>query len=468
MTWEARVGRTSVIIPVFNQAGLTQQCLRTLVAQGIQQIIVVDDGSTDGTQQILSQFQEQIQVVRHAENLGFAAACNHGAAAASGEYLVFLNNDTVPAPGWLLALETYADGQPQASIIGSKLLYPDQTVQHAGVVICQDRYPRHIYAGFPADHPAVGKSRRFQIVTGACMLVRRLAFDEARGFDPAFRNGFEDVDLCLRLGANGHHVHYCAESLLHHYESVSPGRFKLAGANVSLYRERWLNRVQPDDLQYYLEDGLIRMNYEGRYPFGIEVSPMLACLDGDLRQVETEQRLKELGRSFAELSRENTRLRVDLGRNHPDSELLRHQQLRQRICEVLQTCIPAGSTFLIISNGDSCLLDLPERVGWHFPQNERGVYAGYHPGNSEEAIGHLKELRAKGAEYLVVPAFAHWWLTYYEGFREYLETRASRLSSPEGVCVVFSLLGSRNETDGGTPAVILGAGDPVATGGFRE
>src|SRR5262249_47182435 len=151
-----------------------------------------------------------------------------------------------------------AMSHPEVSIVGSKLVYPDNTIQHAGVVICQDHYPRHIYTGFPADHPAVCKSRAFQIVTGACMLVRRAAFERAGGLDPSFRNGFEDVDFCLRLRKAGLEVHYCAESVVEHLESVSPGRFRHAGKNVSLYRQRWFERVQPDDVKYYLEDGLLQ------------------------------------------------------------------------------------------------------------------------------------------------------------------------------------------------------------------
>ena len=164
--------KSSIIIPVFNQAALTQQCLQTLFTQGINGVIVVDDASADNTSQILETFGDRIRVIRHSENQGFAAACNHGAAVATSEYLVFLNNDTIPQPGWLDALEKYADSQPEATVVGSKLLYPDGRVQHAGVVICQDGYPRHLYRGFPGDHAAVCKSRRFQIVTGASMSFR--------------------------------------------------------------------------------------------------------------------------------------------------------------------------------------------------------------------------------------------------------------------------------------------------------
>src|SRR6185436_7435266 len=115
----------------------------------------------------------------------------------------------------------------------------NDTVQHAGVVIDPERNPRHIYTGFPADDPAVNKSRRFQAVTFACALVRRDIFEEAGMLDTAFRNDLEDVDFCLRLGEAGHEVHYCHESVLYHLESVSRGkRSDETEQNIRLFRSR--------------------------------------------------------------------------------------------------------------------------------------------------------------------------------------------------------------------------------------
>src|ERR1041385_2308293 len=105
--------RCSIIIPVFNHAALTQQCLSAIQADA--EIIVVDDGSTEPLP----------STIRHETNTGFAKACNDGAVAASGEYLIFLNNDTIPQPGWLDALVRHADAHPQAAVVGAKLLYPN-------------------------------------------------------------------------------------------------------------------------------------------------------------------------------------------------------------------------------------------------------------------------------------------------------------------------------------------------------
>ena len=430
---------STIIIPVFNHAALTEQCVQALLENSAARIVVVDDASTDRTQEMLRRYSGRIEVITHKENYGFATSCNDGAAIAHSEYLVFLNNDTVPQAGWLTALETYATGHPEASVVGSKLLYTDRTIQHAGVVICQDRYPRHIYTGFPAEHPAVNKSRRFQIVTAACMLVRRNAFEELGGFDAAFRNGFEDVDLCLRAGQLGQTVHYCAESVVYHLESVTPGRFKQDRDNVKLYRERWLRRVQPDDLQYYLEDELLRLSYAGQFPLVFEVSALLASVDGAVRGPEVERVLQERGQQVAELLRENTRLSLELGEHTGNSPVLHYQKLRKQIQKTVQNLTPEGAKVVVVSKGDGSLLNFAQREGWHFPQTDRGVYAGHNPATSSEAIAQLEALRLRGGNYLLIPASSLWWLDYYAEFRHHLERQYLRLSTPEDLCAFYQL-----------------------------
>jgi GT2 family glycosyltransferase len=307
----------SIIIPVYNKASLTDACLQTLLGappgEFSFEIIVVDDGSQDVTQQLLAGYGDRIRVVTHAANAGFSTACNSGAAAAAGDFLVFLNNDTLPQDGWLDALARYAEAHPTAAVVGAKLLFPDDTIQHAGVVICQDRFPRHLYAGFPAGHPAVNKSRRFQVVTGGCALFRRGPFEQAGGFDIAFRNGYEDVDLCLRLGERGHESHYCHESTLYHLESVSDGRFKDGMENTRVYMQRWHERVEPDDFRYYLEDGLLSVTYHPTYPFQLRLSPLVGTVDGDGREWQAERLLGDRARQVERLLKDTVRLNVRVG-----------------------------------------------------------------------------------------------------------------------------------------------------------
>lgn len=429
----------SVVIPVFNQVALTEQCLRTIAERDDCEIVVVDDASTDATPQLLATFGDRVKVVRHETNCGFATSCNDGARAASGALIVFLNNDTIPHPGWLEALIRYARTHPAAAVVGSKLLYPTGTIQHAGVIICQDGYPRHVYSGFPGNHPAVNQSRRYQIVTAACLLVRRPVFESAGGFDTGFRNGFEDVDLCLRLGEQGHEIHYCAESVVTHFESVSPGRFRHDQPNVARYRDRWLKRVCPDDLKYFLADGLLSLSYEGTFPLRLTVDPLLAVVGGDHRTADTERCLADRARQIAELTRENTRLRVELGVHAPDSPEVAYRQLRTRLSEEVRRVVPPGAVILVVSKGDSSLLELPGRTAWHFPQTEWGTYAGHHPATSEDAIAQIQALCARGASHLLIPAPSLWWLTHYAALGDYLRTHARRLETIAADGAIFQL-----------------------------
>lgn len=303
----------SIIIPAHNRAGLTRQCLDTLLGEPQEEtsfeIIVVDDASSDRTPSMLAEYGDAIRVVTLEQNAGFAGACNQGAKAARGHCFVFLNNDTHPLPGWLDALVRYADEHPEAAVVGSKLLFPDSTIQHAGVVITEALNPVHIYAGFPANHPAVNRSRRFPIVTAACALFRRQAFEDASGFDDSFANGFEDVDLCLRLGELGYEVHYCHDSVLFHLEMVTRDH-STQQDNHLLYLRRWAHKVKSDAIQYFIEDGLLEFRWRNRFPFVLRVAPELATVNEDERS--SDRMLGERAQQVYELSRENVGLHVAL------------------------------------------------------------------------------------------------------------------------------------------------------------
>jgi hypothetical protein len=104
--------------------------------------------------------------------------------------------------------------------------------------------------------------------------------------------------------------------------------------------------------------------------------------------------------------------------------------------------VPPGANVLVLSKGDAGLLELPGRAAFHFPQDAAGAYAGHHPPDSAAAVAHLRELQAGGAEYLVVPATASWWLDYYSGFAEHLAAHARVVADAPGACVIYEL-GSR-------------------------
>ncbi|MGN6586322.1 MAG: glycosyltransferase [Solirubrobacterales bacterium] len=308
--------RCAIVVPTYNGAHLLSTCLASLLAHPPEscewQVVVVDDASGDGTAERFGAYDERVSVVAREQNGGFAEACNDGARAAGEvDHLVFLNNDTIPIPGWLDTLIAAADAHPEAAIFGSKLLFPDGTVQHAGIAIGEDLWPHHIYAGFPGDHEAVNKARAMVAVTAACLLIRREAFTGLGGFDTAFHNGYEDVDLCLRAGERELEVRYCPESVLYHLESVTrwadPG-MRHTGHNDRLLQERWGEQLAPDDFSYYLADGLVEVEYNEAHPLRIAVSPLLATIG---HEIGGEERIEAL---LGARSREVMSLRSELTR----------------------------------------------------------------------------------------------------------------------------------------------------------
>jgi GT2 family glycosyltransferase len=504
----------SIIIPVRNRAGLTRQCLDAVLAEPPDapfEIVVVDDGSTDFTPELLAGYAPAIRVVRRDTNAGFAVACNEGAAAAAGEYLLFLNNDTIPQRGWLDALVVYAEHHPKAAIVGSKLLFPNETIQHAGVVVGHDGYPHHLYAGFPADHPAVDKSRAFPAVTLACALVRREPFEQVGPLNTEFRNSFEDVDICMRMWDAGHEVHYCHESVVYHLESVSRGRRSEDDVhNSEVLRSRWAHRLKPNDFDYYVQDGLLKVSYPESYPQQWEISPLLALDSRAGHMDEAERLLDARSREVFNLLKETVRLTahiadLELGlerqsqeqdqtpppeqegevektsthdevfarvqsieleiyllqqqleavlrearENHKGprgepftrSEYLEHlnrQDLLKKMRESVSSTLPGGALVLVVSGGDDELLQLNWRKGLHFPQDDKGIYRTLEPAGDAAAIEHLEALRSKGAQYLVFPVTALWWLDRYPEFRQHLERHYETVAQEDGACLIFAL-----------------------------
>jgi GT2 family glycosyltransferase len=434
--------RASVVVPVHGRAGLTRRCLERVLGDlpsGCE-VVVVDDASPDETPRMLAELGDAIRVLRLEENQGYGGACNAGAGAARGERIVFLNNDTEPEPGWLTALLRYAEAHREAEVVGARLLYPTGDVQHAGVAFGQDGYPHNLYAGFPAGHAAVNRPRRLQAVTGACMLVRRAAFERAGGFDPGFLNSMEDVDLCLRIGEAGGEVHYCPEATLVHLESATRGHEEKFETSVALYRERWRERVRRDDLAIYAADGLIEVEYPSAHPLRISISPLLAAVErADGHEAELEPLLRTRGRQVADLQREVARLAAELTDRGVEVELpgFEYEAVLAAVREQVERSIPEGATVLLVSRGDSELLHLGARSARHFPGGNDGRYLGHHPADDAEAIALLEAERRRGAEYLVIPAAELWWLGHYQRFAAHLSECAS--AEAHEACAIYRL-----------------------------
>ena len=183
-------------------------------------------------------------------NVGFSGGCNQGAELARGELLYFVNNDILFQDGCLEELARVVLLDPKSGIVGSRLLYEDETVQHAGIVFdCFTHNPKHRGVGHPSDDPFLNIPLRMQAVTAASMMIRRDLFMALGGFDEAYRNGFEDVELCLKVQGAGYDVIYNPRSVLYHYESKSKGRFRSNDKNIALFRQRWRGRYDIDEMK---------------------------------------------------------------------------------------------------------------------------------------------------------------------------------------------------------------------------
>lgn len=287
----------SIIIPVHNRSHLTQDCLEALSNAETKtnyEVIIVDNHSTDDTPRVLQAIEGDVTILRQSENRSFAAACNLGARVAAGEFLVFLNNDTRPQAGWLDALVDCARTDPAIGAVGARLLYPDGTVQHAGVAISVKRVPYHLCQNFSADHPAVNEQRDMQAVTAACMLVPLHLFQEAGGFDEEYWNGFEDIDFCLRLRAKQHRVIYCPLSTVIHHEEASAGRKDHDRENLDRFLNVWQHKLVPDENELLARFGLAITWENGRGTY--QDLPAISGSDGHaarqpLLTVEEAQKL---------------------------------------------------------------------------------------------------------------------------------------------------------------------------------
>jgi GT2 family glycosyltransferase/Flp pilus assembly protein TadD len=279
----------SIVIPLFNEVGYTQKCLDAIKKYpptSRYEIIVIDNGSTDGTAEFLKSLNDpHMTVITNPVNLGFAKACNQGARAASHEYLLFLNNDTEPTPHWFRPLASVLDNDATVAAAGSKLVLPDGSLQHAGIIITDDRssgdplLASHIYYGQPHDLPEANHLRTYQAITAACLLVRRSAFEDVGGFDEKYWNGYEDVDLCFKLREKKLKLVYQPASVVVHHESKSGyQRFARAAQNISRLNSKWLGKIIPDRIMR--KDGsVIRTPSDGIQDYVIhsKVGPELRC-----------------------------------------------------------------------------------------------------------------------------------------------------------------------------------------------
>lgn len=219
----------SIIIPTRQRPALLGGCLAALAHQigapiAAEVLIVLNDAD-DEMRAFVAEDVEGAVVIRSDVNLGFAGGNNVAAAQARGRYLVLLNDDAEPERGWLEALVREAEAHPDAGAIGSRILFPDGSLQEAGCLIWPDGSTEPLGRGLPAGSLAFRTSGPVDYCSACALLVRRDIWHLVGGFDEEYFPGYyEDVDLCMKIRARGQHVRYTSQAVVRHHESQSSDR----------------------------------------------------------------------------------------------------------------------------------------------------------------------------------------------------------------------------------------------------
>lgn len=241
----------SIIIPTKDQLPILQRCVESLLEKTRYphyEVLIVDNNSEtpeacEWLAGVEALADEKVRVLRYPHPFNFSAINNMAARAARGEYLVLLNNDTaIIREDWLDELLNHAQ-RPEVGIVGAKLLYPDGRIQHAGVVLGLRGPADHPFIGEVMDAP--GYMQRLQVdqnysaVTAACLMIRKSLYDEMGGMDEqAFKVSYNDVDLCLKVGAAGYLNVWTPHAMLLHEGSVS--QKKVDPASAAAKRKRFI------------------------------------------------------------------------------------------------------------------------------------------------------------------------------------------------------------------------------------
>ena len=368
----------SVVVVTRDNLPFLRFCLETVLVHSGRpcELIVVDNASTDGTAAYLERLAERNPGVRVITNDE-----NRGFATACNQ------GAAIAAAGVLVLLN-------DDTVVCDDWLEPLLThLAGPGVGMvgpCTNRTGNE--AEIDAEYRTLDELARFaearsrdhadeafeiETLTMFCVAIRRALYEQIGPLDERFQTGLlEDDDYSRRVRAAGYRLLCGDDAFVHHFGETSFGKLAASGEYARV-----------------LEANRARFEEKWREPW----KPY------DRRQSD------------------------------------RYLDLVERLRRQVGAVVPRDATVLVVSRGDEELLRLDARRAWHFPRSEDGGYAGHHPADSDEAIARLEEQRAAGAEYIVFPASAAWWLDHYKGFRGHLDGNYKRkLSDPE-TCFVFDL-----------------------------
>lgn len=280
----------SVIIPNKDEKETLQTCMEMLNNNTSYQnfeIIIIENNST--TDEIFRYYKElskdpRIHLLRWGKEFNYSAINNFGVAHAKGEYLLFLNNDIKSInPDWMEELLGVCQ-RPEVGGVGAKLIYLDNTIQHAGCVVGMGGIAGHMFVDMPADRTGyLHKASLLQdmsAVTAACLMMKKEVFEEAGGFTEELAVAFNDVDLCLKVRKNNHLIVYDPYAKLYHMESKTRGaedskeKVRRFQTEIEYMRCHWLDILKNGDPYYNKNLSLTKWNYSLKPIPGMETAEM--------------------------------------------------------------------------------------------------------------------------------------------------------------------------------------------------
>ncbi len=305
-TQRTRVPLISIFILCYNKVEFTVRCLRALEQNtdyGNYEVILVDNASVDDTPPLLETYARRMTYVRAPQNLGFVGGNNLAALHASGEFIVFLNNDTEPQSGWLTELHQQFVRDARAGAAGSMLLYPNGMLQEAGGTVFSDATGWNYGRG---QDPRIGKFtfvREVDYCSAAALMVRRDLFERLGRFDERFAPAYyEDTDLCFGIRKLGYKVIYCPTSKVIHHEGITAGTNTGSGfkqyqvVNARTFADKWTCELERQHSSKTGSPYLFSNRSNGKRVLIIDdIPPLPDRASGSLKMYHTVLQMVQLG-----------------------------------------------------------------------------------------------------------------------------------------------------------------------------
>ena len=252
-TWENPT--VSIVIPVYNQFDYTYECLKSIRQNSgdvSYEILIANDCSTDITKDI-EKIVENVKLITTKENVRFLLNCNNAAKQAKGKYILFLNNDTQVKENWLEPLVSLIERDDTIGMVGSKLVYPDGTLQEAGGIVWKDASAWNYGNRKDPEDPEFNYVKEADYISGAAIMIKHSLWKELGGFDERFAPAYyEDTDLAFQVRAAGYKVMYQPLSVVVHFEGVSNGTDVSTGlkhyqqVNFEKFYEKWKDVLEAE------------------------------------------------------------------------------------------------------------------------------------------------------------------------------------------------------------------------------